>query len=100
MPNLCRTDSLRSFIAHFTVKKVDYYGPRKEIWFTQSVITLKFVLIVQCLTGVDPGFPVGECGPIWGHGPLMRALFSKNVCENERIGSRGGGGACAGKFCM
>ena len=26
------------------------------------------------------------------HGPPMRALFGENVCENERIGSRGGGG--------
>ena len=35
----------------------------------------------------DPGFPVG------GGGPLMRALFGKNVCENERIWPcRGGGG--------
>ena len=25
----------------------------------------------------------------------MRALFGKNVCENERIGSRWGGGASA-----
>ena len=32
----------------------------------------------------------------WGDGrrPLTRALFGENVCENERIGSRGGG--CAG----
>ena len=36
----------------------------------------------------DPGFPVG------GRGPPMRALFTKNACENERIGSRRG--ACAG----
>ena len=33
---------------------------------------------------VDPGFPVG------GHGPLTRALFSENVCKNERIGSHRG----------
>ena len=33
----------------------------------------------------DPGFPVR------GHGPVRGALFGKNVCENERIGSRRGG---------
>ena len=27
-----------------------------------------------------------------GLGPPMRVLSSENVCENERIGSRGGGG--------
>ena len=26
-----------------------------------------------------------------GRGPLTRLFFGKNVCENERIGSRGGG---------
>ena len=36
---------------------------------------------------VDPGFPVGGCRPIGGHGPLMWALFGRNVCKNERIGS-------------
>ena len=25
-----------------------------------------------------------------GHGPLTRAIFSENVCENERIGLGGG----------
>ena len=38
----------------------------------------------------DPGFPVGGVDPLGGHGPPMWELFSKNVCENERIGSRGG----------
>ena len=33
-------------------------------------------------------------GPIGGHGPPMQALFTENVCENERIGSRMGG--CTG----
>ena len=33
---------------------------------------------------VDPGFPVE------GRGPPTPALFAKNVCENERIGSRRG----------
>ena len=43
----------------------------------------------------DPGFPVGGGGvhPLGGHGPPMWVLFAKNVCENERIGSHGGGHA-------
>ena len=42
----------------------------------------------------DPGFPVGGgVHPLGGHGPLIRALFSENVCENERIGSHRGGRA-------
>ena len=28
--------------------------------------------------------------PLGGHGPLMRALFGKDVCKNERIGLRRG----------
>ena len=31
-----------------------------------------------------------------GRRPLMQVLFGKKVCENERIGSRWGAGACAG----
>ena len=41
---------------------------------------------------VEPGFPVGVGGghrPHWGHQPLTWALFGRNICENERIGSRG-----------
>ena len=52
---------------------------------------------------VDPGFPMGgvdlrcgcfspkmytkmkELGPVVGGGPPMQVLFTKNVCENERI---------------
>ena len=30
--------------------------------------------------------------PLGGHGPPTRVLFGKNVCKNERIGSRWGGG--------
>ena len=44
----------------------------------------------------DPGFPRGGGGgvdPLGGHGPPTWALFGKNVCKNERIGSRRG--ACA-----
>ena len=37
------------------------------------------------VTVADQGFPVG------GRGPPMQVLFGKNVCENERIGSRRGG---------
>ena len=44
----------------------------------------------------DPGFPVEGRGPVRGQGPPTWPLFAKNVCENKRIGSRGGGGACAG----
>ena len=33
-------------------------------------------------TVADPGFPVG------GYQPLMWALFGKNICKNERIGSQ------------
>ena len=40
----------------------------------------------------DPGFPIGGGhGPLGGHGPPTRALFSENVCENERFGSHRGG---------
>ena len=43
-------------------------------------------------TVADPGFPIGGHAPIGGgHGPLMWALFGKNVCKNERIGSHRGG---------
>ena len=38
----------------------------------------------------DPGFPVAG-----GRQPPMRTLFGENVCENERIGSRGGGAPVA-----
>ena len=44
---------------------------------------------------VDPGFPEGGSRPVGGRRPLMQALFSENVCENERIGSRGRGVARA-----
>ena len=42
----------------------------------------------------DPGFPVRGARTRWGggHRPPMRALFSENVCDNERIESRRGGG--------
>ena len=32
----------------------------------------------------------GGHGPVRRHGPPMQVLFSENVCENERIGSRRG----------
>ena len=41
------------------------------------------------LTVADPGFPIGGGGqPFGGCRPLTWVLFGKNVCENERIGSR------------
>ena len=42
--------------------------------------------IYDAISVVDPGFPVGGCAPIGGHGPLTQVLFGENVCENERIG--------------
>ena len=41
---------------------------------------------------MDPGFPAGGRRAVEGRPPPMWALFGKNVCENERIGScwRGG----------
>ena len=40
------------------------------------------------IPGPDPGFSVGGRGPILGGFWLPTwALFSENVCENERIGS-------------
>ena len=38
----------------------------------------------------DPGFPMGGVHPLGGRGPPTWALFSENVCKNERIGSHGG----------
>ena len=32
----------------------------------------------------------------WGRGPPTQVLFGENVCENERIGSHGGGGRAPG----
>ena len=50
------------------------------------------------ISGPDPGFSVG--GGAWAHfgggfWPPTWALFSENLCKNERIGSCRGG-ACAG----
>ena len=49
-------------------------------------------MTVYPYTVADPGFPVGGGGP----GPPTRVLFGKNVCQNERIGSRRGGGRAPG----
>ena len=38
----------------------------------------------------DPGLPVGGVHPLGGRGPPTWALFSENVCKNERIGSHRG----------
>ena len=41
----------------------------------------------------------GGRGPVLGgHGPPMWALFGENVCENERIGFRRGGGRAPENF--
>ena len=46
---------------------------------------------ISQITVADPGFPMGGHAPIkGGHGPLTWALFSENVCKNERIGSHRG----------
>ena len=39
------------------------------------------------VSGLDPGFSVGGCGPILGGFCPTWALFSENVFENKRIGS-------------
>ena len=58
--------------------------------------------MVLWYTGADPGFPVGGAwthfGGGGGRGPLTWVLFSENVCENERIGSHGGGGRAPENF--
>ena len=57
-------------------------------------------VIVRRYTVADPGFLVGGAWTHWGggHGLPTQALFGKNVCQNERIGScsGGGGGSCTG----
>ena len=47
----------------------------------------------------DPEYSVGAPTPLGGGNTDVRRrhLFGKNVCENERIGSRWGGGACQGR---
>ena len=55
-------------------------------------INFYFELVGKCKNNsvADLGFPVGRGGmdPLGGgHGPLTRALFAENVCENKRIGS-------------
>ena len=47
--------------------------------------------MLQIESVADPGFPVGGgVDPLGGCEPLMRALFGKNGCKNERIGSHRG----------
>ena len=54
---------------------------------------LKFLEEVSCSIAVaDPGFPVGVAPSRWGGADLRCGHFlTKNVCENERIGSCWGG---------
>ena len=71
----------------------------------RNLIVLTILRFVRFLRGVlaqhsvaDPGFPVGGVDPLGGRGRLTWALFTKNVCKNERIGSHGGGGRAPGTF--
>ena len=41
----------------------------------------------------DPGFPIGGVDLVGGRGLPRQLRFVKFVCQNERIGSLGGGGA-------
>ena len=42
-------------------------------------------------SGVDPGFPKGDHGPIGGHGPLRWALLVKMYVKMKELGPMGGG---------
>ena len=55
--------------------------------------TMSTAFKIKVQTLADPGFPVGgERKPCGGVLPMSNILFAENVCENERIGSRSGGG--------
>ena len=58
----------------------------------QGVPLGEYHVTIVHVSVADPGFPVGGgMDPLGGgHGPLMRVLFGKNVCKNERIGSHKG----------
>ena len=67
--------------------------PNEAFWLLFVICKLPFTrrsVIPSKVSVADPGFPVGGCGLIRGHGPPTLALFGENVCENERIGSHGG----------
>ena len=51
---------------------------------------MNIILKERTSSVADPGFPVGGRGLVGKCGPPMRVLFSENVCENKRIGSRRG----------
>ena len=57
---------------------------------TKYLRKFAFIILLKLyiLAVADPGFPVGG-----GRRPPTWALFAKNVCENERIGSCWGEGA-------
>ena len=55
----------------------------------------------RCVIRVDPGFPVGGCGPILGGVDLQCECFLVKIyAKTIELGLVGGGGACTGKFCM
>ena len=55
-------------------------------------LTINYGIQMLLSAGPDPGFSVGGRGPILGgFWPPTWALFSENVCENERIGPCRGG---------
>ena len=60
-----------------------------EVSITVTKVDLTKKWIYPSKSVADPGFPVGGGE---GRQPLTLALFGKNVCENERIGSCWGGG--------
>ena len=76
---------------------------KKNPWVNDAYYTTRTYLVQQftidymcyhCQWKIQD-FPLGGCQAIEGHRPPMWALFSKNICENERIGSHWGGGGRA-----
>ena len=65
----------------------------KSLFKTTRLKVVPILLSFSTFTMIavtDPGFPVG------GRQLPTQALFRENVCENERIGSRWGGGGAGG----
>ena len=105
MPQLCcerlhviSLNVLWNFSSHVVSVLLSFMIPMQACHL--FIYFYKFVLF----SVADPGFPIGGAPSRWeGHRPPMRVLFSKNVCENKRIGSRGGegegGGSANGFIC-